>query len=348
MSGFQQRRDERSATQQADHDGGLQNIDLSLYPDEDQEAMRAAADAQAAHINRNTIAEGTNLPWCPDGSWLGETILAQLGQYDRLADTNSDSTRCVQAAALGVYILRGPAATSNFLLGVADALPNPRTRRQEANAAMLQSISTMVGAGMATYDDLSLAQEALHDLSIVDDSSGTSPQDIASQMVTEGGPAVLVPMSEWCSNPNELLGLASDLAAGEQLITTVWRVSVNAAFDQLDQQVAVGGHIDVDMVNDQGDQRAHRLTRIDGSQRPAPGDLDLDDRDHRAGHQVLVFRGDDGSLSSYNPEVSVSGNHLTPIAGEESIQDLFGEQPDYSTYDYVEVQGKLVAAGLAE
>ena len=61
-----------------------------------------------------------------------------------------------------------------------------------------------------------------------------------------------------------------------------------------------------------------------------------------------MFRTDDGRLSCYNPEQSVSGNHLTPIEGEESIQDLFSEDADLGYFDYVEVQGKLVAAGLAE
>ncbi len=113
------------------------------------------------------------LPYKDDGGWDGVLINCKLGQHDKLAGTDSDGARCTFAVALASQIFNGPTACAEWLVGWVNAhLPKPKkgqpagidglSPRKRSAALTIASVAEAIGAGTATFGDMSWAQEAMH------------------------------------------------------------------------------------------------------------------------------------------------------------------------------------------
>ena len=85
-----------------------QVVIVTSFPKELTEAYKKAFEAKHPGdklevLNKNTVAPGTALPWTDNG-WDTTVILTRLGQFDRIAGTDSDAKRCVQAVALASLV----------------------------------------------------------------------------------------------------------------------------------------------------------------------------------------------------------------------------------------------------
>jgi hypothetical protein len=286
------------------------------------------------------------LPFTPAG-WDGTKILQQLGQFDRMPGTDSDSIRCVQAVGMAARVPDGPAAVTTYLhaLIAQGMLKGQMTSRQRTAIKVLEHVIGRIEMKHATFGDLSWAQEAMHDL-FYDDVSGTPLGDIPGQVA----PAFdltknMQSMDVWCDNPQQVMAQANQLKPGEQLLIEEWSVMLNTAFDQLSEQ-----HIEVRegqsiTVNVNGRQVSIR--RIRGDRRPPHAELDFT-RDFRSGHQLLIVKDSaNGTLHLYEPEITTSGQHFDGLAADGSnLASYFGDQPNIGLYHYIEIIGKL-QPGLA-
>lgn len=165
------------------------------------------------------------LPYDKAGGWNGVTICAKLGQNDKLEGTDSDRDRCTFATALAAHVLMGPTACARFLVGFANehapkaakgAAPT-MTTRQRAAAEMMSSVASAVGAGTATFGDLSWAQEAMHAYLTKDEHGGGrgGTDMIVSSMET------YEPLNLKIATAPALLGFDEDLAEGQWLMVSL-------------------------------------------------------------------------------------------------------------------------------
>ncbi|MBL8625073.1 MAG: hypothetical protein JNK64_27435 [Myxococcales bacterium] len=165
------------------------------------------------------------LPYDKAGGWNGVTICAKLGQNDKLVGTDSDRDRCTFATALAAHVLMGPTACARFLVGYANEHgPRPAkdgtptmTARQRAAAEMMLTVASAVGAGTATYGDLSWAQEAMHAYLTKDEHGGGrgGTDMIVSSMET------YEPLNLRIESVDALLGFGEELAEGQWLMVSL-------------------------------------------------------------------------------------------------------------------------------
>ncbi|MGB3519172.1 MAG: DUF4157 domain-containing protein, partial [Elainellaceae cyanobacterium] len=291
------------------------------------------------HIERNAPNPSEILPFTADG-WNANEILRNLGQYDQLSGTDSDSSRCVQAVALGNYVLDGPDAVQSYLdsisaQGISSA--NQITERKEVALRVINDVKTRVDNRTASYGDLSWLQEAVHDL-FYEDSAGVPMHEVQEQ-ITASLSGNVHAMSLWCSSLDEVMEQVASLKPGERLLMTTYQVVFNAAYDQLnEQEVEVSDRMKV-KVNGQKKE----INRIRTDVRPDPKDIDLN-RDTLGGHQLLIFReqGESGNLKLYEPETTLDGTHLKEISNSGSeLEQYLREHPEYGIYSYLKIHGKV-------
>jgi hypothetical protein len=312
----------------------------------DPNAMSVGRDP--ADVRRNSPSGDQVLPFSSDGSsWDAEAILRVLGQYDTNENTDSDTLRCVQAAALGARIVRGPMAVKAFLSAASldGMLSTGYGGRERTALAVLRHVRDRIESRRATFGDLSWAQEALHDL-FYNDVSGTPLDDILKRVA----PALDMTFdtearSTWFDSPEAVLAEANRLAQGQQLLLNTWDVAFNEAFLQLEDQhinVPVGG---THVVNIDG--RDVRLRRIDTSRKPAPTQIDRR-RDNMHGHQLLIINDAAvGGLRLYEPEMTNSGRHLEPLTVD-VLRRYFTDHPEIQMYSYMQTLGKLTPSTLGQ
>jgi hypothetical protein len=297
-------------------------------------------------VARNSPQPERPLPFTGPDSWDAQAILTVLGQYDTMAGTDSDAIRCVQAAALGARIVRGPAAVTSFLsaASIDGMLEDATGARSRTAQAVLRYVRGRIESQRATFGDLSWAQEALHDL-FYDDVSGTPLVDILRRVapsldLTFNAEA----SSTWFATPDDVIAAANALKPGEQLLLNTWEVLFNEAFEQLEERhirTPVGGS---QVVNIGG--RDVTLRRIDTSRKPPHTAIDQR-RDTMHGHQLLIINDPAiGGLRLYEPEVTTSGRHLEALTAA-VLGPYFRDLPDIEMYTYMETLGKLTPSSFA-
>lgn len=322
---------------------GVSGLDQLRGVGVDPNAMSIQRDP--GDVARNSPQADRRLPFTGPGQWDAQAILTALGQYDTLAGTDSDAIRCVQAAALGARIVRGPAAVTSFLssAGLDGMLGTSMGARQRTALNVLRYVRGRIDSQQATYGDLSWAQEGLHDL-FYDDVSGTPLPDILKRV----SPALDLTFttearSTWFSTPDEVITAANRLASGEQLLLNTWEVAFNEAFEQLEDrhiQTPVGG---TQVVNIGGHDV--RLRRIDTSTKPPHTAIDHN-RDNMHGHQLLIINDPAvGGLRLYEPEVTTSGRHLEALTAA-VLAPYFRDLPDIQIFSYMETLGKLTPSNI--
>lgn len=325
-------------------ESGVSGLDQLRGVHVDPKAVTIVRDP--GDVARNSPQPQRPLPFTGPGDWDAQAILTVLGQYDTLAGTDSDAIRCVQAAALGARIVRGPASVMSFLSAAAidGMLANANGARQHAAQAVLAYVRGRIESRRATFGDLSWAQEALHDL-FYDDVSGTPLPEILSRVA----PALDLTFSAerrstWFATPDEVIAAAHALNPGEQLLLNTWQVFFNEAFEQLEDRhihTPVGGSR---VVNIGG--RDVTLRRIDTSRKPSHTAIDQR-RDNMEGHQLLIINDAAvGGLRLYEPEVTTSGHHLEALTPA-VLAPYFSDLPDIAMYTYMETLGKLTPSSFA-
>jgi len=197
-------------------------------------SLTTAAGRLASEKGAVTERDGTpvatadpkeTLPYDKAGGWNGVTICAKLGQNDKLEGTDSDRDRCTFATALAAHVLMGPTACARFLVGYANehapkaakgAAPT-MTARQRAAAEMMLSVASAIGAGTATFGDLSWAQEAMHAYLTTDEHGGGrgGTDMIVSSMET------YEPLNLRIETVDALLGFGEELAEGQWLMVSL-------------------------------------------------------------------------------------------------------------------------------
>jgi hypothetical protein len=292
-------------------------------------------------LDRNTPVATSPLPFTQTG-WDGTAILNQLGQYDRIAGTDSDALRCVQAVGMAARIPDGPGAVTSYmsamvLQGMLAGATDPRKRTA---MDVLNYVKSRIETRRATFGDLSWAQEAMHDL-FYDDVSGTPLTDIPGQ-VAPGFDFTknMQPLDVWCDTPQQVIAQANQLQNGEQLLIDEWTVSLNTAFDQLEEQNIHVPEGQSTTVTANG--RQVRIRHIPSGTRPPHTALDFV-RDTRSGHQLLIIKDTaTGGLRLYEPEITTSGRHFEGLAADGSnLTTYFDDQPNFGIYHYIQIIGKL-------
>ena len=302
----------------------------------------------AQSITQNAPNPADVLPFL-GGGWDGDAILTKLGQYDTIAGTDSDALRCVQAVAMASRIPRGPAIVVQFLRSMIleGMMSRSMGKRERTAIDVLEHVIARIEDQRATFGDLLWAQEAMHDL-FYNDVTGTPAADIRGQMAPVFDlQTSLQRLDIWCDNPAEVIAQANTLQPGEQLLVNTWQVVFNVAFDDLSDQgieVAEGDSIVVSVNN-----RRVRIRRINTDKRLSHTVIDPIVRDRQLGHQLLVFKdGATGKLRLYEPEITVSGQHLETLAQDGSnFTRYFADQPTFGIYNYIQILGKLTPSALS-
>ena len=296
----------------------------------------------AAAVLRNAPDPDERLPFVSGGGWNARRILTALGQYDRIAGTDSDALRCVQAVAMASYIPNGPGAVSSYLELISRQARRTRrmNRRRRTALQVIEFVRRKLAGRTATFGDMSWAQEAVHDL-FFDDVSGTGARQILGQITPRGDASrTSRPLSVWTSSPAELMRQARTLAPGEQLIVNTWKVLFNETFELLRAQGRTVRSPMRVVVNG----RSVTIREIPARTRPAPADIDPN-RDLKKGHQLLIQRDNSRRLWLYEPEVTRTGQHLFELTASSTVLNgYFRQLPRIQTYEYVQILGRLTPA----
>jgi len=326
-------------------ESSISNLDRMRGQGAGANSMTASYTDEA--IERNTTDPSQRLPF-NDSGWDANEILNRLGQYDRMASTDSDSQRCVQAVAIASRIPRGPDAVISYIGSITlDAMMSREINDRRRTALnIIDYVKQRIENRQATYGDMSWLQEAVHDY-YYDDVSGTPDEQVDNQIqpTFEALNSEMQSMDVWCNNPGELMTHANALNGGEQLVISKWQVVFNTAFDQVAEQgFTVRPRMQVEI-----NGRLVWIRQIRTDTRPDPNDIDLN-RDTQLGHQLLIIKenNEGGALKLYEPEVTVDGNHLITLdSNGGNITNYFTEQPAFGIYNYVHIRGKIVPnAGL--
>ena len=204
--------------------------DATLDPELTTAADRLASEKGVLTKNDDgkpvaTADPKEKLPYDKAGGWNGVTICAKLGQNDKIEGTDSDRDRCTFATALAAHVLMGPTACARFLVGYANEhAPKAAkgttpawTLRTRAAAETMLGVANAIGAGLATYGELSWAQEAMHAyLNTEEHGGGRGGTDmIVSSMET------YEPLNLKIKTVPALLGFGEDLAEGQWLMVSL-------------------------------------------------------------------------------------------------------------------------------
>lgn len=318
-------------------EGQVANLDTLRGQGSDPNGVTMTRDEET--VNRNAPDPADPLPFLSTGGWNATDILDRLGQYDRLAGTDSDAVRCVQAVAIASYIPSGPDAVAGYLASMRfEALQRPPSARITAGMRVIELVRGRLQNRTATFGDMSWAQEAVHDV-FYDDVSGTPEGEIANQVtpMLEILQRDATAMNVWCNTPAEVMAVARTLPPGGQLLVDTWKVVFNATFDQLEME----GHQTRDRMRVNINGRMRTIRRVDASSRPDHTRIDAFS-DSRSGHQLLIMRDNvpDGPLRLYEPEVTETGHHLITL-GDDGAGLTLTDDPANGIYDYIQILAQL-------
>ncbi len=200
---------------------------------EDRDALSTGATSAS---DAKAPMPGDQLPFDKADGWNGLAINKRLGQYDRIAGTDSDGARCGHATSLAIQILGGPKALVAWLYAYTKQHePTKMSAKQAAACDVMIAVIKAIEGRVATYGDLSWTQEALHDYTIADDAGGTP----SSSFVTAGKTQTYTAVGGGYTKPRQVLNAAKILVAGEQLLCA-WR-GTNAA-GNFDHQIMIANH----------------------------------------------------------------------------------------------------------
>lgn len=278
------------------------------------------------------------LPFGGPKGWNATAILTNLGQRDTMAQTDSDGHRCVQAAGVASHVLRGPEATIHYLqamLGDAAHGATHPTPRQTSARAILARVCDRIRDHVATFQDLSWAQEALHDLTVAD-SAGT-PDDKAAAEIAPSATSHTRAMHQWCKTPQDVLAAAAGLHDGEQFVVMAWVINFNSAFFDYETRhpdEAAPREIDVS-TNEHPRWRSRQ--HIDPAHRPDPTQSDPG-RDQWAGHQLLIVR-EAGELRLYDPENKAGGHYRALDAA--ALAPMFVDERAIDAFRYMRIDARI-------
>lgn len=280
------------------------------------------------------------LPFTTSG-WEAGTILTRLGQFDDMAGTDSDANRCVQAVALSSYIVEGPEAVQQYLnaLLLDAATTRPRGARENKAREVLEYFRARLENRLATYGDVSWAQEAMHDLFYAD-RVGTPEGDVPDMLSKTMGPGrSFQSLNVWCDTPAAVVAQAKQLAPGQQLLAMPVIVTFNQALDEAGSDTR-GPADETDVLMDDG-RRVH-VTRFDASERPPSSSIDTA-RDKVSGHQILIIRDAvTREIRVYEPEIVGGSDHFMELDEEgRNFESAFRDTPAAQIYGYVRIIGKL-------
>lgn len=176
-----------------------------------------------------------------DGAgWDGLAINLHLGQHDRLTGTDSDGARCSFATAMAGQILRGPSALARWLVAyLNDHAPAEAavTPRQRGARDVVVAVADAVGAGTASYGDLSWAQEALHAFVKTDEGGGTGD----AREVVADSVETFSALGKVVTSTADVLAAATTLSDGGRLMIALWGVRA-AGGDDYVHQLAIMKH----------------------------------------------------------------------------------------------------------
>ncbi len=309
-------------------------------------SMTVAADP--ALIQLNSQLPNTPLPFTT-GGWDGNRIANLLGQYDQIPGTDSDSVRCVQSVALMSHILMGPDAARTYLSSIAlqGMLAGKFGTRERTALRVIDFVKGRIQSRQATFGNMYWAMEAVHDLFYKDD-AGT-PAATPGTMRDQITPALdlsqrMVNINIWCNNGAELLSQAATLNPGEQFMLNTWRVLFNYYFDEVGVPTTQQRLTYTQTDEQNRPLRTVNIRRINASRKPAATQIDLN-RDHKSGHQMLIFKdAADSHIKMYEPELTSGGKHLFDLTNDPSVMasELFNDQPAFELYKYVQLLGKMV------
>jgi len=214
-------------------------IDEALYKSGSKDTTAGIANREALAVdgvsNTDTTAPAANgaLPFTATG-WDAVTINRTLGQYDRMAGTDSDGSRCAFAVGLAAHVFKGPDAVVRYALEYMDqattrskldakiaaetdpakkaALQAKKARLTAANRVVMATTGA-IAAKSATYSDLSWLQEALHDGTLGDNDGAPS----SGYALEDGNVTSRDQVAQQCYyNADDVIAKAGELAEGEQ------------------------------------------------------------------------------------------------------------------------------------
>ncbi len=175
---------------------------------------------QGANVKDDTAPPANGkLPYTDKG-WDAVAINTAVGQYDRMAGTDSDGARCAFAVSLAAHIFKGPTATASFAMNFASEIRaeiegngKTFTARQTAAESVITGAAGAISGKDGTYGDLAWLQEALHDL-ILDDEKGVheSKHALSKHDVTNTNQFVNIT----CMTADDVITKANELQDGEQ------------------------------------------------------------------------------------------------------------------------------------
>lgn len=278
------------------------------------------------------------LPFGGPKGWNATAILTNLGQRDTMSQTDSDGHRCVQAAGVASHVLRGPEATIGYLqhmLGDAAHGATAPTPRQTSARAILGRVCDRIRDHVATFQDLSWAQEALHDLTVAD-SAGTA-QDKAVSEIAPTATSTTRAMHQWCKTPHDVIAAASALHDGEQLVVMSWVINFNSAFFEYETKHPDEGTQDQINVASAEHPVWRQRQQIRPGHRPDPTQSDPR-RDLWAGHQLLIVR-EGPELRLYDPE-NQRGGHYRAL-DDAALAPMFVDEPAIDAYRYMRIDARI-------
>lgn len=302
----------------------------------DTSALRNADDDSPGHevINYDPTSR---LPFTAAG-WDARAILSKVGQRDRIANTDSDGVRCVQAVGIASHVLRGPDAVVQYLdymLGDAAHGATAPSPRQVSGRAVLARVCDRLRTRSATFEDLYWAQEALHDLTVANAQGTPDPQ--AVREIAPNATSTTRTLSQWCKTPQDVIAAAAGLAEGEQFVAMQWEIAFNAELTY--QNAEHNFHSSSINVTDDATGQASDVQRaqLPRHGRPDPA-IAINGRDTFHGHQLLITR-QQGELRLYEPEHSPTG-HFLPLNAA-SLAHIFTDKPRDSMYGYMRLEARI-------
>jgi hypothetical protein len=237
------------------------------------------------------------------------------------------------------HVRRGPGATIAYLQAMlADPVHGATTPspRQVSGRAVLARVCERLRDRSATYQDLSWAQEALHDLTN-SDTRGTNANATVSEIAPSTTTDTQV-MHQWCNTPREVLEAAAALREGEQLMATEVLISWNSAI--IAHNISDGTHDTSTEVSDEsGTTRTVQEARLSRGERPDPSRADTM-RDAMSGHQMLIVR-QQGELRLYDPETHGASAHYVALTPAVLARWFHPVGLTEGQFGYMRIDGKI-------
>ena len=220
---------------------------LAAVGSNDHTLMLAGRDSLKGSSSSATVDAGApspndKLPYHGAAAWNAIEINRRLGQHDRISGTDNDGDRCSFAGALAIKIFDGPAATAAWLEAVVTKhdMLDGRPAKEQAET-VLCGVATAIRDGVASYGDLSWAQEALYEVTLRAGQVGTAgikPKDFVGRPTLDYALSDDLPATEIATSiysEADFLAKAKQLAPGERY-TCGWISS------QFSHQVVVANH----------------------------------------------------------------------------------------------------------